>query len=150
MLGIFTAILVSFENPRYRAVERFAIKDQLELVCSNGEKIPADVIDISTIATAVEPKIDFSDPDAHVGNTVKINFPNDDFSIESTFFRSRGWGKRIILNFEDLDRYQYTKLVQYIFNRQQAGFGEFSQEKPISKARSMAEKAFHILFPKRR
>ena len=148
MLGIFTAILVSFENPRYRSVERFSIKDQLELVCVDGRKIPADIIDISTVATAVEPKIDFVDPDSHVGNKIKINFPQDNFSVNATFFRSRGWGKRIILNFEDVDKYEYTKLVQYIFNRQQAGFGEFIEEKPISKTRSMAGKVWRILFPK--
>jgi cellulose synthase (UDP-forming) len=148
MLGIFTAILVSFENPRHRAVERFIIRDEIELVCLSGEKVPAKVIDISTIATAVEPIIDIPDPDSRVGNQIQINFPKDQFSITGTFFRSRGWGKRIILNFESMDKDQYTKLVQYIFNRQQAGFGEFIQEKPISKTKSMAAKVWHILFPK--
>ncbi|MBI9050800.1 MAG: glycosyltransferase [Anaerolineaceae bacterium] len=149
LLGIITAILVSFENPRHRAVERFEITDQLKLQLSNGKTLPVQVLDISTIACAVEPLIDIEEPDDFVGSPIKLFFTNEGFSIDGTFFRSRGWGKRIILNFENMDKDQYTGLVKYIFNRQQDGFGTFAKEKPIHKIKGTASKAWKILFPKR-
>ena len=125
MLGITLAILVSYENPRHRSAERFEIKDQADLILFDGSKIPVDLLDISTISCALQPTEEFNNPDSHVGSSVKVHFHHHNLLLPGTFFRSRAWGHRIIINFDELEPQQYTKLVHYIFDQQLHGYGGF-------------------------
>ena len=124
MLGIFAALIVCFEKQRVRKDERFAMKKNIVLILENGELVPVELIDISLSACAVEPLIPIKNPDNLVGSTVRLNF---DLSMEisGVFFRSRAWGKKLIINFWELSREQHTLLVNFIFDNQQSGYGSF-------------------------
>jgi len=147
MLGIFAAIVVCFEKQRVRKAERFAINERLLLKLANGEMIPVEMIDISLISCAVQPLIPLENPDSLVGSTVKLAF---DWSLEipGVLFRSRAWGKKLIINFWELSRDQHTRLVNYIFDSQQAGYGAFVASQPLKTIRDTLARFFKALFQK--
>jgi cellulose synthase (UDP-forming) len=128
MLGIFVAIFVCFEKQRFRSAERFNIKDQLTLSLPDGTKIPVELLDISIAGCAVSPVKQVKDPDAYAGSQMSVSFPDAGLVIPCTFLRSRSWGRKFILTFNGLSAMQHTSLVNFIFDRQMNGFGEFSKE----------------------
>lgn len=128
MLGIFVAIFVCFEKQRFRSAERFIIKDNVELKFPDGKVIPADLVDISIAGCAVAPVDSVSEPDSMNGKELTIYFPDVDLTLPCVFLRSRSWGRKFILTFRSLSVDQHTALVNFIFDRQSNGFGEFSKE----------------------
>ncbi len=129
MLGIFAALIVCFEKQRVRKDERFAIQKNMVLILDNLELVPVELIDISLSACAVQPLIPIENPDSLVGSTVRLRF---DLSMEisGVIFRSRAWGKKLIINFWELSREEHTMLLNFIFDNQQGGYGSF---KPAGK-----------------
>jgi cellulose synthase (UDP-forming) len=129
MLGIFAALIVCFEKQRVRKDERFAIQKNMVLILDNLELVPVELIDISLSACAVQPLIPIENPDSLVGSTVRLSF---DLSMElsGVIFRSRAWGKKLIINFWELSREEHTMLLNFIFDNQQGGYGSF---KPAGK-----------------
>ncbi len=136
MLGIFVAIFVCFEKQRFRSAERFAIKDQLVLKLEDGRKIPVELQDISVAGCAVSPLEPIFEADSLAGSHIELIFDQDNMVIPGVFLRSRSWGKKLILTFEKLSSEQNTFLVNFIFDRQLNGFGEFSKENIIQVLRS--------------
>jgi cellulose synthase (UDP-forming) len=128
MLGIFVAIFVCFEKQRFRSAERFSIKDQLTLTFPDGSKIPVELLDISIAGCAVAPVAPVKDPDTFAGAQMTVFFPDVELTIPCTFLRSRSWGHKFILTFTGLSAMQHKALVNFIFDRQLNGFGEFSKE----------------------
>ncbi len=128
MLGIFVAIFVCFEKQRYRATERFSMRDKMILQMADGRKIPIELVDISVAGCAVSPIEPIQNPDSYAGSDIQLVFPDGKIIIPGIFLRSRAWGKKFILTFTSLSTVQYTFLVNFIFDRQMNGFGEFSKE----------------------
>lgn len=128
MLGIFVAIFVCFEKQRFRAAERFSIKDRLFLQLPDGSGVYVDLLDISVAGCAVSPVHPIADPDSYSGQKMTLIFPDAYFNLPCVFLRSRSWGKKLIFTFSDLSTNQYSTLVNFIFDRQMNGFGEFSKE----------------------
>jgi cellulose synthase (UDP-forming) len=127
MLGIFSALMVCFEKQRVRKDERFAIQKKMVLKLENGESVPVELIDISLSACAVQPLNPIENPDNLVGSTVKLHFDSP-MEISGVFFRSRAWGKKLIINFWELSKEEHTMLVNFIFDNQQEGYGSFKTE----------------------
>jgi len=125
MMGIFAALIVCFEKQRVRKNERFTIQEEIVLILENGELIPGKLIDISMAACAVEPLIPIEKPDSLVGNMVRISFDLSKEEVTGVFFRSRGWGKKLIINFWELSHEQHTMLINFIFDNQKNGYGKF-------------------------
>jgi cellulose synthase (UDP-forming) len=128
MLGIFVAIFVCFEKQRFRSAERFIIKDKVELQFPDGRIIPADLVDISIAGCAVAPIESVSEPDSLTGKVLSVYFPDVNLILPCVFLRSRSWGRKFILTYSPLSVDQHTALVNFIFDRQSNGFGEFSKE----------------------
>jgi hypothetical protein len=131
MLGIFVAIFVCFEKQRFRASERFTIKDKMVLQMSDGRKVPVELLDISVDGCAVSPMETIKEPDLYAGSDIQLIFHEENMVISGIFLRSRSWGKKFILTFKNLSTAQYTFLVNFIFDSQLNGFGEFSKENII-------------------
>jgi cellulose synthase (UDP-forming) len=131
MLGIFVAIFVCFEKQRFRASERFSIKEQMVLHMFDGRKVPVELLDISVDGCAVSPLEAITEPDSYAGSDIQLIFHEENMAISGILLRSRSWGKKFILTFKDLSTAQYTFLVNFIFDRQLNGFGEFSKENII-------------------
>lgn len=148
MLGIFAALVVCFEKQRVRKTERFVINEKLMLKLADGEVVPVELIDISLVSCAVQPLIPIKDPDSLVGSTVKIIF-SWSLEIPGVLFRSRGWGKKLIINFWELNREQHTQLVNYIFDNQQVGYGAFAASKPIQTVTATLTRFFKALKQKK-
>jgi cellulose synthase (UDP-forming) len=149
-LGILAAILVCFEKQRYRTAERFTVKDGLQLILPDGTRIPAEVIDISTVSCAVQPFISIENPDALVGKMVQLHFIKDGFQIAGTVFRSRAWGKRIIINFNEENTQNHMQLVKYIFSSQQSGYGNFEKTNYFKTYRGLLRKNWNeLIYPKK-
>jgi cellulose synthase (UDP-forming) len=127
LLGVLVAVLVCFEKQRFRAEERFFIKGTLIVQVEGGEAVPADILDISLVSCAVEPQVMLENPDDWVGKKANLIIPCCDLVVGAVVFRSRGWGKKIILKYPDLSTEQHRKMVNFIFNRQQSGFGDFTR-----------------------
>jgi cellulose synthase (UDP-forming) len=125
LLGVFAAIFVCVEIQRFRSAERFSIKDNLKIVLAGGQEVPVELVDISILGCAVEPLTPIEEPDSHVGSDIRIIFDSKIFELSGVFFRSRSWGKKIIINFKPLTPAQNTSLINYIFDRQQNGYGSF-------------------------
>jgi len=136
MLGIFVAIFVCFEKQRYRATERFAITDKISIMLSDGSEIPVELQDISVAGCAVSPLEPIKEPDSFQGSDLIVQFHEGDVCLPGVFLRSRSWGKKIIITFKDLSTNQYTFLVNFIFDKQMNGFGEFSKESIFKVIRS--------------
>lgn len=128
MLGIFVAIFVCFEKRRYRVAERFSIKDRLLLRLEDGRELSVDMLDISVAGCAVAPAEPVAEPDSLAGMKIHLVFTEDGKAIPGVFLRSRSWGKKFILMFDKLTASQNTYLVNFIFDRQMNGFGEFSKD----------------------
>jgi cellulose synthase (UDP-forming) len=124
LLGIFAALVVCFEKKRMRATERFAMQEKVTIQLIDGRVVPCELIDISLIACAVQPLKPIENPDSLVDSTVLLAF-DPSLEISGIFFRSRSWGKKLIINFKDLSKEQHTHLVNYIFDRQLSGYGSF-------------------------
>ena len=126
MVGITVAILLCFEQPRLRQSERFQVHEQVSLKI--GDRIlPTKILDISFNACALQPFIDIEEPDLLVGQHISVVKESEGLDLPGVVFRSRGWGKRLIINFEGLNKEQHTMLVNYIIDRQENGFGGFEQ-----------------------
>lgn len=128
MLGIFVAIFVCFEKQRFRAAERFYIRDRLVMQLPDGRNIPVDLTDISVAGCAVAPAEPVKEPDSLTGIKLTLYFPDVDMTLPGVFLRSRAWGKKFIVTFDPLTPAQHTALVNFIFDRQANGFGEFSKD----------------------
>ncbi len=124
MLGILAALIVCFEKQRVRKDERFVIKEKLLLKLENGDAMPVELIDISLRACAAQPLIPLENPDSLVGSTVRLAF-SWSLEIPGVVFRSRAWGKKLIIQFWELSREQHTQLLNFIFDSQQSGYGTF-------------------------
>ncbi len=136
MLGIVVALFVCFEKQRYRAAERFIIKDRMVLRLDGGREIPVEVQDISVAGCAVAPLEPVLEPDSMAGSKIHLVFPDGSTAIPGIFLRSRSWGKKFILTFDKLNSVQNTFLVNFIFDRQLSGFGEFSKDNIIKVIRA--------------
>jgi cellulose synthase (UDP-forming) len=128
MLGIFVAIFVCFEKQRFRAAERFSIKDKLVMELPERQEIPVELIDISINGCAITPLVPVHEPDALIGKDIFLKIPENNLVLPGTFLRSRSWGKKLIITFKNLSTTQHTLLVNFIFDRQMSGFGAFSKE----------------------
>lgn len=126
LLGILAALLVCFEKQRVRAAERFMIQEELVLTLSDGRAVPVELIDISMAACALKPLSPVENADHLVGSTVRLCF-EPGLEISGLFFRSRSWGKKLVINFWELSKEQHTRLLTYIFDHQQDGYGDFKQ-----------------------
>ena len=138
LLGILAAIFVCFEKQRVRHVERFIVEGQLDLTIAERPSIPVKLIDISMVGCAVEPLIPVENADQFVGMDVKLTNGNGNLELFGTLFRSRAWGKKLIINFKGLSKEQRTHLLNYIFDQQQGGYGKFN-EKGINFSRNMRQ-----------
>jgi cellulose synthase (UDP-forming) len=136
MIAIIIAIIACFEKQRVRSSERFVVHDQMNLSLANGQIIPVDLIDISMKGCALAPRVPIENPDQFVGSNVTL--AHGTLNLPGVFFRSRSWGKRIIVNFSPLSTEQITHLVNYIFDSQQNGYGSFN-ENSVNFMRSLRE-----------
>ena len=136
MLGIFVAIFVCFEKQRYRASERFVITDKISIKLADGRQIPVELQDISVAGCAVTPIEPIMEPDSFQGSELIVQFHEGDVDLPGVFLRSRSWGKKIIITFKDLSTTQHTFLVNFIFDKQLNGFGEFSKDNILKVIRS--------------
>lgn len=148
MLGIFAALMVCFEKQRVRKDERFSIQKNLVLILDNGELVPVELIDISLSACAVQPQIPIENPDGLVGRTVRINFDLK-MEVSGVFFRSRAWGKKLIINFWELSKEEHTMLVNFIFDNQQEGYGSFKTEGNLKTMRETVSKFWKTIIKRK-
>lgn len=126
LVGITVALLLCFEQPRLRQTERFQVPEQVSLRLGDRVLLTR-ILDISFNACALQPFMDIEDPDSLVGQPVTVVKESDGMELPGEVFRSRGWGKRLIINFKDLSKEEHTQLVNYIIDRQEKGFGGFEQ-----------------------
>jgi len=145
MLGIFTAIVICFEKQRVRATERFTVDEPASLVLADGRVLPARVIDISLLACALQPQEAPADPDSLVGSTVKVRLA-EGLELPGVVFRSRAWGKKLIINFWEMERSMHTRLVNFIFDHQQAGYGQFKSTDALKTAGQTLLKFLRAIF----
>jgi cellulose synthase (UDP-forming) len=125
-LGAITAILVNFERKRYRTSERFMLHESVGFRLQEGNEIQAVLIDISLAGCAILLKDPLENADNHIGEKVSIVMSNGGLSVTGKILRSRSWGKKIIILFDDMPSAVYTRLINYIFDRQQSGYGSFN------------------------
>jgi len=128
LMGVLIAIIICFEKQRYRAAERFSLQEPMELILEDNQVIPVELIDISMIGCAVAPLVSIENADNYVGSNVRLSSETSCLELPGIFFRSRSWGKKIILKFKDLSKEQNTQLLNFIFDRQQSGYGHFNQD----------------------
>ena len=126
LVGIVVALLLCFEQPRLRQSERFLVPEQITLQLGD-RLLPTKILDMSFQSCALQPFIDVPDPDSLVGKQVMVIKEAEGLALPGVVFRSRGWGKRLIIHFQDLSQHQHTQLVSYIIDRQEKGFGGFEQ-----------------------
>ena len=62
-----------------------------------------------------------------MGQNVTIEKAAPELSFPGKVYRSRAWGKRLIIIFSEMTNEQYAQLVNYIIDRQEKGFGGFEQ-----------------------
>jgi cellulose synthase (UDP-forming) len=128
LLGVITAIFVCFEKQRYRSTERFIVEDQMNLTLHDGTVLPVNLVDISLQSCAVSPLTPLYKADSYVGSDVQLCCGASGLVLPGVLYRSRSWGKRIIINFKQIPDEQFARLVNFIFDRQQTGYGSFTQE----------------------
>ena len=141
LMGMLVALIICFEKQRYRAAERFTVEEQVNLILEDGKEITADLVDISMIGCAVAPLASIENADKYVGSKIRISIRSSNLILEGIFFRSRSWGKKIIINFTETSIGQNTHLLNYIFDRQQDGYGHFNQ-RSINFTRDLREIVF--------
>jgi cellulose synthase (UDP-forming) len=127
LIGVIASIFVCVEIQRFRATERFSFQDSLKIRLKDGRLIPVKLVDISIAGCAVAPILPFDDPDSQVGSDISVFLEKDSLVLQGVFFRSRSWGKKIIIHFKPMPAAQVTHLVKYIFDRQQVGYGQFTK-----------------------
>jgi len=128
LIGVLIAIIICFEKQRYRAAERFSFQDPMKLVLENKQVIAVELIDISMIGCAIAPLVSIENADNYIDSIVRLSSETSSLELPGVFFRSRSWGKKIILKFEDLSKEQNTQLLNFIFDRQQSGYGHFNKD----------------------
>ncbi len=145
LVGIIAALIVCFEKERVRTNERFSLYETVVLKTSDDQVVPAIIIDISLVSCAIEPVNPLKETDSLVGSPVELRL-NADLVIKGSFYRSRAWGKKIIINFEPLNQAQHTQLVNYIFDRQKTGYGKFGLESSLQTSASTLAKFVKAIF----
>ncbi len=128
-IGIIAALLASFENQRFRKTERFIIEDNPLLTLSNGKQIPAKLADISLNGCALDLENPLEDADSYVGSPVTVSIDENKLSLQGNFYRSRSWGKMIIILFDEMNKTQHTHLINFIFDHQKTGYGSFDAKR---------------------
>jgi cellulose synthase (UDP-forming) len=128
LMAVLISIFVCFEKQRMRTAERFYVQDQMNLRLVDGRKIPVELIDISMKSSAVAPLRSIENTDQLVGSEVTLSPAGESLELPGVLFRSRSWGRKLIINFKDLSVEQHTHLVNYIFDHQQKGYGNFNEK----------------------
>jgi cellulose synthase (UDP-forming) len=128
LLGIMAAILVCFEKQRFRSAERFIVRGQLQLVLDKKKTIPVELIDISMNSCAVKPLVPIEEPDRYISSDIILIEKKSHLKLSGEFYRSRAWGNRIIIKFKQLSNEQNTRLLNFIFDCQESGYGHFTEE----------------------
>lgn len=126
LLGVITAIIVCFEKKRVRQVERFSIVEQSLLHLEKRKSIQVDLVDISTAGCALSLTEPLQNADSYVGSSVNLHLEGMKTNLPGEIFRSRSWGRKIIINFKELSTEQTKELINFIFDRQQNGYGSFN------------------------
>ena len=125
MVGLIISLIVCLEKQRVRTSERFTLQDRMELTLANGQVLPVTLVDISMKGCAVEPIQPLENADQFVGTSVTLKHEN--LTLPGTFYRSRSWGKKLIVNFSKLSTSQLKQLVNFIFDSQESGYGRFTE-----------------------
>ena len=128
LIGVLIAIIICFEKQRHRAAERFSFQDPMKLVLENKQVIAVELIDISMVGCAIAPLVSIENADDYIDSIVRLSSETSSLELPGIFFRSRSWGKKIILKFKDLSKEQNTQLLNFIFDRQQSGYGHFNKD----------------------
>jgi len=144
LLGVLTAIFVCFEKPRYRSAERFPIDCDMTITLDDGSSIPSRLLDISTLAIAVEPDKEIESADSLVGRPVSIHIPPLE-NLPGTIFRSRSWGKKLIIQFGTLTKDEHTRLLSFIFDNQLDGYGILKESSILSTLAEITKKWWKAL-----
>jgi len=126
LLGAVTALISCFEKPRYRKTERFIVQDEPVLTLNTGIKYPADLIDISFGGCALALAEPLENADSYEGCSITLSLNNQNLILPGTFFRSRAFGQKIIILFDELDKDQHARLLNFIFDHQESGYGKFN------------------------
>lgn len=140
LIGVVASIFVCVEIQRFRSTERFTFQDSLKIRLHNGRIVPVDMVDISLSGCALAPIVPIKDPDSYVGSEVSVLLEKESLELEGVFFRSRSWGKKIIIHFKPMSAPQATRLVNYIFDRQEEGYGKFEKNDFIKQALKLFRK----------
>jgi cellulose synthase (UDP-forming) len=127
LIGVVASIFVCVEIQRFRSTERFAFQDNLKIRLKNSLTVPVEMVDISISGCALAPIVPIENPDSHIGSDVSVIIEKESLEIEGVFFRSRSWGKKIIIHFKPMPAQKATRLVKYIFDRQEEGYGQFTK-----------------------
>ena len=125
LLGIIASIIVCFEKQRFRESERFPAQNPMTMTFPDGKTQLVKLIDISLQSCAVEPMTTLENADDFVGSKVNLRDPESPLELFGTIYRSRSWGKKLIILFKDLSQEQKNRLVNFIFDQQQSGYGKF-------------------------
>ncbi len=128
ILGSLAAVMVCFEKHRFRAAERFQILDHPLLILENGQKYSAELIDISEMGCALSLHEPLENADNLINSDVVVSINDQKIFIPGTILRSRAWGKKIIILFDGLAEHEHSQLINFIFNNQQTGFGQFTPD----------------------
>lgn len=129
LVGVFMAIFVSYEKRRVRSAERFVTKQKLTVQLPSKQLLSGELADISTHSLAVNFDEPIPDADFLVGSQVIIDAEDaNSLHLPGTIFRSRSWGKKLIINFNELNTAENTRLVNFIFDSQMNGYGKFDQQ----------------------
>lgn len=149
--GTLMALFICFEKQRYRSAERFTIHDEPVLTLENGKTYSAELIDISLKGCALNLVEPLEDADSYVGSSVLLSLDNQQLTLPGYFYRSRSWGQKIVVNFSTLTQKQHSQFLNYIFDRQQSGFGKFNQESEnfLNSLRDIIRKWIKRIFRKR-
>jgi cellulose synthase (UDP-forming) len=140
LVGVLASIFVCLEIQRFRATERFSFQDSLKLRLRDGRLVPVEMVDISTSGCAVAPIVPIEDPDSLVGSDANILIEDGALELEGVFFRSRSWGKKIIIHFKPMPSEKTTRLVNYIFDRQEEGYGRFTKTNYLKQILKLLQK----------
>jgi len=142
-IGTVTSLLSCFEKQRIRKTERFVIDDKPLLTLNTGQQILVRLADISLNGCALDLEDALEEADSYVGSSVTVSIDNNQLELQGKFYRSRSWGKKIIILFDEMNKTQHTHLINFIFNHQENGFGKFDikRESFFKTMREMINKA---------
>lgn len=125
LIGAITALLSCIEKQRVRMVERFIIHDEPVLTLENGMSFSADLVDISLNSCALHLREPLDNADSYEGSPVSVALDHNDLVLQGIFFRSRSWGQKIVIRFNELSQNKHSQLINFIFDHQQNGYGSF-------------------------